>query len=132
MNVSVAVIIHIYLLLSRPDLARAQFEAAKKWAEDDLLLQLIESAISLSTGRDAYHDAHTFYTEQLANPSLAAPHVLVARGVARLLRGEVTNARSDLEQAAQDEGRETAEVLAAMAVAAGLDGKKSEAEEWWT
>jgi coatomer subunit epsilon len=85
------------------------------------------------TGRDAYQDAHSFYTEQLGNPSLSSPHVLTARGVIRLLRGEVSNARSDLEQSLQDQGGNgDAETVAALAVAAGLGAKPAEADEWWT
>ena len=94
----------MYLSISRPDLARKEFERAKRWAEDDLLLQLIEASIGLVTGKDGYADAHAFYTEQLANPSLSSPHVLAARGVARLLRGEVQGAKSDLEEAQAQAG----------------------------
>jgi coatomer subunit epsilon len=130
---SVAVIVQIYLSISRPDLARAQFDQAKRWAEDDLLLSLIESSISLVTGRDAYHDAETFFSEQLANPSLTSPHMLTSRGVARLLRGEIESAKSDLEEALshQGMGKTAAETVAAMAVASGLGAKKADAEEWW-
>ena len=40
----------------------------KKWAEDGLLLQLIESTINFVTGKEAYPDSNSLYTEQLANP----------------------------------------------------------------
>ena len=66
-----------------------------------------------------------FYTEQLANPSLTSPRLLTARGVARLLRGELGAARSDLEEAqTQMGGKPDAETLGAQAVAAGLGGAK--------
>ena len=101
-------------------------ERANRWAEDDLLLQLIEASIGLVTGKDGYADAHAFYTEQLANPSLTSPHLLTARGVARLLRGEVSAAKSDLEEAqSQLGGKPDAETLAAQTVAAGLGAAKS-------
>lgn len=130
---SVAYIIQIYLSISRPDLAKAQFDQAKRWAEDDLLLQLIESSIGLVTGKDGYTDVHAFYTEQLANPSLSSPHVLTARGVTRLLRGDVEDAKSDLEEALQQKGGNgDAETVAAFAVASGLAAKKADAEQWWT
>ena len=89
----------VYLSLNRPDLARKERDRAQRWAEDDLLLQLIDAALGLATGRDGYADAAAFCTEQLANPSLSAPRVLAARAVARLLRGELAGARSDLEEA---------------------------------
>ncbi|KAI0642465.1 coatomer epsilon subunit-domain-containing protein [Trametes meyenii] len=123
---AVAYTVQIYLSINRPDLARKEFERAKRWAEDDLLLQQIEAALGLATGRDAYADAHAFYTEQLANPSLSSPRLLTARGVARLLRGELGAARSDLEEAqAQMGGRPDAETLGAQAVAAGLGQAKA-------
>ncbi len=63
----------IYLSIHRPDLAKKEFERSKRWAEDDLLLQLIESTISLVTGKDSYSDPLSFYTEQLGNPFAVFP-----------------------------------------------------------
>ncbi|KAF8488857.1 coatomer epsilon subunit-domain-containing protein [Russula emetica] len=130
---AVAIAVQIYLSIHRPDLARKEFERAKHWAEDDLLLQLIESTIGLVTGKDGYFDTQSFYTEQLANPSLSSPHLLTARGVTRLLRGEVQEAKSDLEEAvSQQGGHADAETLAASVVAAGLGPKKGDADELWS
>jgi coatomer protein complex subunit epsilon len=93
---------------------------------------LIESSIGLVTGKDNYLDTHSFYTEQIANPSVSSPHLLTARGVTRLLRGEVQEAKSDLEEAvAQQGGQDDAETLAARVVVAGLGPKKGDAEELW-
>lgn len=131
---AVAICVQIYLSISRPDLARKEFERAKRWAEDDVLVQLIEASIGLVTGRDGYADCNSFYTEQLGNPSLSSPHLLTARGVTRLLRGEVPAAQSDFEEAvAQQGGAADAETLAAMAVTAGLGAAKpAEAEQLWS
>ena len=124
----------IYLSINRPDLARKEFERAKRWAGDDMLVQLIEAFIGMVTGKDGYQDCHSFYDEQLGNPSLTSPHLLTARGVTRLLRGEVAAAKSDLEEAVlQRGGRPDAETLGAMTVAAGLTQSKSnEAEQLWS
>ncbi|KDR80738.1 hypothetical protein GALMADRAFT_91339 [Galerina marginata CBS 339.88] len=124
---AVAIIVQIYLSINRPDLAKKQFERSKRWAEDDLLLQLIESTIGLVTGKDNYANTSSFYTEQLGNPSLTSPHLLTARGVTRILRGEIAEAKSDLEESfAQQKG--DAEAEAAYVVASSLDAsKKSEA-----
>jgi len=85
------------------------------------------------TGKDSYSDCHAFYTEQLGNPSLSSPYLLTCRGVARLLRGEIPEARSDFEEAvSQQGGREDAETLAATVVAAGLAPKKQDVEEIWS
>ncbi|KAF5361798.1 hypothetical protein D9756_002366 [Leucocoprinus leucothites] len=129
---AVAVIVQIYVAINRPDLAKKQFERSKRWAEDDLLLQLIESTIGLATGRDGYHNPSSFYTEQLANPSLSSPHILTARGVTRILRNEFQEAKSDLEESLEQQ-KDDAETLAAFVVAVGLGGsKRSEAEELWS
>ena len=114
--------------MSRPDLARKERDRALKWAEDDILLQSIEATIGLATGTDGYADSTAYFTEQLANPSLTSNHILVARGIARLLKGEVNSAKSDLEEVLRS--TEDEEALAASVVAAGLSpSKKGEAEE---
>ncbi|KAL1723046.1 coatomer epsilon subunit-domain-containing protein [Schizophyllum commune] len=126
---AVAVLVHIYLSINRPDLAKREFERAKHWAEDDLLLQLIECNIGLVTGKDAYANPQSFYTEQLGNPSLSSPHILTARGVTRILRNEFQAARSDIEEAMQQNAGD-AEALAAYTVAASLaPQQKGEADE---
>ncbi|KAF5328312.1 hypothetical protein D9611_014274 [Ephemerocybe angulata] len=129
---AVSVIVQLYLSINRPDLAKKQFDRSKRWAEDDLLLQLIESNIGLVTGKDGYSNSQSFYTEQLANPSMSSPHLLTARGVTRLLRNEIQEAKSDLEESLQ-QNKTDAETLAAVVVAGGLGGlKKNETEEYWS
>jgi len=128
---AVALIVQIYLSINRVDLAKKQFERSKRWAEDDLLLQLIESTIGLVTGKDNYSNTSSFYTEQLGNPSLSSPHLLTARGVTRIMRGEVQEAKSDLEESLEQQKGDV-ETEAAYAVAAGLGAlKKKEADELW-
>jgi coatomer protein complex subunit epsilon len=131
---AVALTVQIYLSIHRPDLARREYDRAKSWAEDDLLLQLIESTIGLVTGKDSYSNSSSFYTEQLGNPSLTSTHLLTARGVTRILRGEINEAKSDLEEALGQDAKDGGETLAAMVVASGLGGgaKKAEGEELWS
>jgi coatomer protein complex subunit epsilon len=51
--------------------------------------------------------------------------------VTRILRNEIPEAKSDLEESlGQQKG--DAETLAAFVVAAGIESKKGEAEELWT
>ena len=129
---AVAVIVQIYLSINRPDLAKKQFDRSKKWAEDDLLLQLIESNIGLVSGKDGFSNSQSFYSEQLANPSMTSPHLLTARGVTRLLRNEIQEAKSDLEEALLQQS-DDAETLAALVVAGGLGAlKKEETEAHWS
>jgi len=123
--------VHIYLSINRPDLAKRQFERSKRWAEDDLLLRSIESIIGLTTGKDNYANSLSFYTERLGNSSLRLPHLLTARGITRILRGEIQEAKSDLDKSLEQR-RSDSETEAAYIVAAGLGAlKRSEAEELW-
>ena len=124
---STALLVQIYLSINRSDLAKKEYERALRWAEDDTLLQSIEAAIGLVTGSDGYNNSLSFYSEQLANPSLSSSRLLTARGVTRLLRGEVNDAKSDLEEASKS--GEDEETLCANIVAAGLLGKKAEVDE---
>ncbi|KAJ7765441.1 coatomer complex protein [Mycena maculata] len=129
---AVAVIVQIYLSINRTDRAKKEFDRAKQWAEDDLLLQLIESSIGLVAAKDGYSNANSFYTEQLGNPSLSSPHILTARGVTRILRNEIPEAKSDLEESLEQQ-KGDAETLAAFVVAAGIESsKKAEVDELWT
>ncbi|KAN0088430.1 Coatomer epsilon subunit domain containing protein [Tylopilus felleus] len=142
-NESSAVLVHIYLSLSRPNTARRILSTALQANPDALVLQLSEAAISLATGAqgtsgEPYASAISFYTEQLANPSVSSAALLVGRGVVRILRNELAAARSDLEEAESILLRAQStsgvdEVLAGMTVATGLGaGKRGEAEELWS
>ncbi|TFL02534.1 coatomer complex protein [Pterulicium gracile] len=129
---AVAVIVQICLSIHRPDLAKKTFERVKMSAEDDLLLQLIESSIDLVSGKGAYNNPESFYSEQLGNPSLSSSHLLVARGVSRILKGEIPAAKSDIDEALEQGSKDDPEALAALVVVSGLGGtKKDEADEIW-
>ncbi|KIK94194.1 hypothetical protein PAXRUDRAFT_468555 [Paxillus rubicundulus Ve08.2h10] len=132
-----AVLAQIYLSLSRPSAAQRTLSSALRLNPDALVLQLAEATISLATGAQGT-SAVSFFTEQLANPSVSSAALLVGRGVVRILRGEVAAARSDLEEAESILSRAQAdrgmdEILAAMIVATGLGaGKRGEAEDLWS
>lgn len=137
-----ALLSQVYLSLARPALAQKALAPALKANPDALILQLAESTISLVTGSqgtsgEPYAPALSFYNEQVANPSISSAPLLVGRAVVRILRGELSPAQSDLEEAESilerakcDKG--SSDMLAAMVVAAGLSGtKKSEADDLW-
>lgn len=138
-----AILSQIYMSLSRPSVAQKILTSALKASPDSLVLQEAEAVLSLVTaaqslGGEPYSPAISFYTEQLANPSVSSAALLVGRGVARIMRGELSNARSDLEEAESILTRAQSkpgmgEVLAAMTVAAGLgSGKRGEVDELWS
>ena len=93
--------------------SKERIRKSEKMDEDDLLPQLLESTIDLVTGKEAYSDP---YAERLANPSLSSTKVLTARGVTRLSRGEISEARSDPEKAISQEGAND-ETITAYAIA---------------
>lgn len=121
----------LYLSINRVDLAKRECDRARKWAEDDLLLQHIEASIGLVTGKDTYSNPHSFYVEQLHNPSLSSSHLLVSRGVTHLLRGELPEAQSDFSEAQKPEYGNAADALAGAVVAAELAGSKTNAASLW-
>jgi len=129
---AVALIVQIYLSINRVDLAKKEFDRARKWAEDDLLLQQIEASIGLLTGKDSYANPHSFYVEQLHNPSLSSAHLLASRGVTHLLRGEIPEAQSDFAAAAKEGGSVAGDALAGSVVAADLGGPKANVDALWS
>ncbi|KAL4065869.1 coatomer epsilon subunit-domain-containing protein [Scleroderma yunnanense] len=137
-----ALLCQIYLTLSRPSVAQKILTSALQSNPDSLVLQKVEATLSLviaaqSLSGEPYSAAISFYTEQLANPSVSSAALLVGRGVARILRGELPAARSDLEEAENiltraQSSHGMGDVLAAMTVVTGLGaGKRSEADELW-
>ena len=64
-----------------------------------MLLQLIEASIDLLKGTSNYSNPYSFYTEQSHNPSLTSAHLVTARGITRLLRGELKEASADFSEA---------------------------------
>ncbi|KAG2042612.1 coatomer epsilon subunit-domain-containing protein, partial [Suillus americanus] len=134
-----ALLSQVYLSLARPALAQKVLAPALKANPDALVLQHAESAISLVTGSqgEPYAPALSFYNEQVANPSISSAALLVGRAVVRILRGELSPAQSDLEEAESILSRAKCEqgssdMLAAMVVAAGLSTKKGEADQLWS
>lgn len=85
--------------MNRLDLAQKEYEKASSWAEDDLLVQLIEATLGLASGVNKYSNPHSFYNEQASNPTLTSCHLVTARGVTHLLRGELLEANTDFIEA---------------------------------
>jgi coatomer protein complex subunit epsilon len=127
-------IVHLYLTINRPDLARKEYDRAHKssWANDDLLLQHIEASIGLVSGKDSYLNTYSFYNEQLLNPSVSSSnyHLLTARGTANLLKTEYASAASDFEESLRS-GPRVESLIGSLAAAGHLRGKRDEADAIW-
>ncbi|KIM23077.1 hypothetical protein M408DRAFT_332551 [Serendipita vermifera MAFF 305830] len=117
----IALTVQLYLSMNRLDLAQKEFEKAKSWAEDDMLLQLIEATVGLASGAGNYSNPHSFYNEQAQNPSLTSSHLVTARGLTHLLRGELPEAQSDFSEALKLNPNE-ANALAGKSTAEWLTG----------
>jgi len=129
---AVALIVQMYLSIYRVDLAKRECDRARKWTEDDLLLQQIEASIGLLTGKDSYSNPHTFYIEQLHNPSLSSGHLLLSRGTTHLLRGELPEAMSDFTEAQNSKNGVNGDALAATVVVSELAKSKANAATAWS
>lgn len=92
-----------------------------------MLLQLIEASIDLVKGTNDYSNPYSFYTEQSHNPSLTSARLVAARGITRLLRGELKEASADLSEALKLDPNEV-DALAANVALTWIAGR-AEAEE---
>ncbi|KAL9940183.1 hypothetical protein V8E36_000888 [Tilletia maclaganii] len=119
---SVALSVHILLSIHRPDLAQQQYEAARSWADDSLLIQLIEAWLGLTTGGRAAQQAYYVYDELAQNPSLSGSKnlvsVLVGKAAALAVQAKYAEADKVLADAAALDSQ-NAHVLANRAALAG-------------
>jgi len=138
---AIALKILIYLSISRPQSARKSLLTPLQQNPDSLPLQLSEAMLllfypgshassSLSGSADPYNSSMSFYTEHLASPSITSHRLLTARSLIRLARGEISAAKSDIEEALATSGANDPEALAASIVALALGGaKRAEIDE---
>jgi coatomer protein complex subunit epsilon len=120
--------VHIYLSINRPDLAKKEYDAAKRFADDSLLIQLVEASIGVTVGGSALNSAYHIYDEQASAPGASSnPSVIASRGVAHLLRAHHSEAEGDFSEALKTDETH-ADALVGSLVVADLGGKKLEAE----
>ncbi|KAF8604106.1 hypothetical protein BDV93DRAFT_522910 [Ceratobasidium sp. AG-I] len=118
----VALIVQAYLSINRPDLAKKEYEAAKKHGDDSLLIQLIEAALGLATGGAGATQASYIYTEQsLLLSSSSNPAIIAVKGLAHLVRGQLPEAEADFTEA--ERVGKSAEASVGRVVVTELNGK---------
>jgi coatomer protein complex subunit epsilon len=127
---SVALIVQVHLHQNRPDLAAKDAAAARRWAQDSLLVNLAESWIGLRQGGDKYQAAFYVFEELAQAPASHNALSLVCQAVTELHLGRLPEARTALEQAEAMESessgpRARAEVLANRLVLDALLGEDS-------
>ncbi len=91
------------LAIHRLDLAEAEYLAARKWADDSLLIQLIEAWIGLAKGGRSTQQAFYVYDELAQNPAAAdtvnAVPSLVGKATALAANADFAGANKMLDAA---------------------------------
>ncbi|KAI2620305.1 coatomer epsilon subunit-domain-containing protein [Hypomontagnella submonticulosa] len=119
---AVALITQIHLQQNRTDLALKEVSAARRWAQDSLLVNLAESWVGLRLGGDKYQQAFYVFEELAQAPSTSSIVSLVSQAVCELHLGRVEEAQSALEQAVQKQP-DYAEAIANLLVLTVITGK---------
>lgn len=123
---AVALITQIHLSQNRTDLALKEVQAAKRWAQDSLLINLAEAWTNLRVGgSENYQSAFYVYEELASTPGTTSPTALIGQAVAEIHLGRVEEAELALQQAMEQENADV-EAIANSIVLASVLGKKSD------
>ncbi|RDA87742.1 hypothetical protein CP532_1797 [Ophiocordyceps camponoti-leonardi (nom. inval.)] len=118
---AVALIVQIQLQQNRSDLALKEATAARRWAQDSLLVNLAESWVGLRLGGEKYQQAFYVYEELAQAPATASIRSLVSQAVCEMHLGRLEEAQVALEQALKKDP-EYVEAIANMLVLKTLSG----------
>ncbi|KAL8631097.1 hypothetical protein Q9189_003208 [Teloschistes chrysophthalmus] len=140
---AIAIITQIHLQQNRTDLALKEVAAARKWAQDSLLVNIAESWVGTRVGGESYQSAFYVFEEMAQTPSSTSAKSLVAQAITELHLGRLPEAEAALNQALQqhqrqqnDEGSSSSskdddvEAVANAVVLATLMGKREEQERY--
>ncbi|MCJ1255143.1 hypothetical protein MMC24_002959 [Lignoscripta atroalba] len=119
---AVAIIAQIQLQQNRTDLALKEVQAARKWAQDSLLVNIAESWVGLRMGGEKYQQAFYVFEEMAQAPSTSAIKSLIGQAVADLHLGRLPEAEAALQQAI-DKDPSSIEAVANSIVLNVLSGK---------
>jgi coatomer protein complex subunit epsilon len=95
---AVAIIVQIHLQQNRIDLALKEVTAARKWAQDSLLVNIAESWVGLRQGGDKYQQAFYVFEELAQAPSTSSVWSVVSQAVCELHLGRLEEAQAALDQ----------------------------------
>ncbi|KAI1820190.1 coatomer epsilon subunit-domain-containing protein [Xylaria intraflava] len=119
---AVALITQIHLQQNRIDLAVKEVTAARRWAQDSLLVNLAESWTGLRSGGEKYQQAFYVFEELAQTPATSSLVSLVSQAVCELHLGRFEEAQSALEQALQKQP-DCADAIANLLVLTVATGK---------
>ncbi|KAI4164339.1 MAG: hypothetical protein LQ342_001985 [Letrouitia transgressa] len=118
----------IHLSQNRTDLALKEVSAARKWAQDNLLVNIAEAWAGMRVGGESYQSAFYVFEELAQTPSTTAPKSLISQSLAELHLGRLPEAEAALSQALEKEPRDI-EAVANAVVLGTIMGKRAEVEE---
>jgi coatomer subunit epsilon len=120
---AVALLVQTHLAQNRTDLSLKEVAAAKRWANDSLMINLAESWTNLRVGGSEKYQSAFYVFEELATaPGNASPTALVGQAVSEMHLGRWEEAQVALDQAMSMEGA-SVESLANSIVLASITGK---------
>jgi coatomer protein complex subunit epsilon len=123
---AVAILVQIHLAQNRTDLALKEVAAAKRWANDSLLINMAESWTNLRVGgSEKYQSSFYVYEELATTPGTTSPTALVGQAVSEMHLGRWEEAQLALDQAIGMDGA-SVESIANSLVLASITGKKGE------
>ncbi|KAL6878808.1 coatomer complex, epsilon subunit [Trichoderma novae-zelandiae] len=122
---AVALIVQIHLQQNRTDLALKEVTAARRWAQDSLLVNLAEAWVGARVGGEKYQQAFYVYEELAQGSSTFSVQSLIAQAVCEIHLGRFEEAQSALEQALQKDPT-NAEGIANLVVLNSITGNSTE------
>ncbi|EAA65441.1 hypothetical protein AN0665.2 [Aspergillus nidulans FGSC A4] len=85
--------------LEASDLALKEVQAAKRWAQDSLLVNLAESWVGMRVGGEKYQSAFYVYEELASVDSTSAPLSIIGQAVAEIHLGRLPEAEAAISAA---------------------------------
>ncbi|KAK9455446.1 coatomer epsilon subunit-domain-containing protein [Dipodascopsis uninucleata] len=96
---AVSLIVQIRLQQNQLDLAVKEVQMAKKWGQDNLLVNLPEAWVCLQKGGDKYQDAFYIYEELSQIPSSSNARTLIGQAIADIQLGRLPEAEDAINAA---------------------------------
>lgn len=125
---AVALLTQIHLSQNRTDLALKEVQAAKRWAQDSLLINLAEAWLGMRLGGEKYQSTFYVYEELASTHSATSPTSLVGQAVAELHLGRLPEAEAALQQALQAENVDPQAIANAIVLSSVMGKNASETE----
>lgn len=96
---AISLIVQIRLIQNRLDLAQKELQAAKKWAQDNIVFNLAEAWVDFRLGgTDKYQDGYYIY-EELASGGAPTSKALAGQIVSQLQLGRLPEASEAIQEA---------------------------------